>query len=179
MVSIFFIQLFIFIYYLFWIISIIGFGSIVLYFKNIDKIIDLSKNLRVTILGFFGFIIISIIGLILNFFIPLNYLFSIILLFIGLVIFFYNNGKIFYLFEKFEYFLIILTAIYFSFFIFTYCKTYDTGLYHLSAINWIKESKVPLGLANLSTRLAFNSTWFIIEAVLEPLKILTGKVFFI
>jgi hypothetical protein len=44
---------------------------------------------------------------------------------------------------------------------------YDSGLYHLQAIRWITTSRTPLGLANLHSRLGFNSSWLSIAASLE------------
>jgi hypothetical protein len=35
---------------------------------------------------------------------------------------------------------------------------YDTGLYHLPMINWITNSSLPFGLANLHDRFGFNNS---------------------
>ena len=43
--------------------------------------------------------------------------------------------------------------------------TYDTGLYYAQAIRWIEEYPVIPGLGNLHGRLAFNSTWFLPNAL--------------
>lgn len=37
---------------------------------------------------------------------------------------------------------------------------YDAGLYYLQTLDWIEQSRVPLGLANLHGRLGYNSLWF-------------------
>jgi hypothetical protein len=37
--------------------------------------------------------------------------------------------------------------------------SYDSGLYHLQTIAWMREEPVALGLANLHPRLAYNSAW--------------------
>ncbi len=43
----------------------------------------------------------------------------------------------------------------------------DTGLYYLQTIRWLRESPVPLGLANLHGRLGYNSAWHSLAALLE------------
>lgn len=61
----------------------------------------------------------------------------------------------------------------------------DTGLYHAQAIRWIETFRVVPGLGNLHTRLAFNSSWFVLTSLFSFtfLKIqsfhLTGSVFFL
>jgi hypothetical protein len=42
---------------------------------------------------------------------------------------------------------------------------YDSGLYHLPAIRWLTEAPIPIGLANLHNRFAFNSSWFSVSAL--------------
>ncbi len=44
---------------------------------------------------------------------------------------------------------------------------YDTGYYHLQALQWIARGPVPLGLANVHFRLGFNSLWHLVAAALE------------
>jgi hypothetical protein len=44
-------------------------------------------------------------------------------------------------------------------------SSYDTGLYHAQAIRWIEEYPVIPGLGNLHGRLAFNSAWFLPNAL--------------
>jgi len=44
---------------------------------------------------------------------------------------------------------------------------YDTGLYHLQALSWLKQSATPFGLANLHGRLGFNSLWLPLAAVVD------------
>jgi hypothetical protein len=46
-------------------------------------------------------------------------------------------------------------------------RLYDTGLYHLPAVNWIKAFPLVPGLGNLHGRLAFNSSYFLYSALLE------------
>lgn len=44
---------------------------------------------------------------------------------------------------------------------------YDSGLYHLQAVQWTTSVPLPLGLANLHGRLGYNSLWFPLAGVLE------------
>lgn len=44
---------------------------------------------------------------------------------------------------------------------------YDTGLYHLQAIEWLEQSTKVFGLANLHLRFGVNSTWFTVAAMLD------------
>ena len=47
---------------------------------------------------------------------------------------------------------------------------FDTGAYHLQAVNWIYESRIVKGLANLEGKLGFNSLWFVLGATLKALR---------
>ena len=60
-------------------------------------------------------------------------------------------------------------------------SSFDTGLYHAQAIRWIEEYPVIPGLGNLHGRLAFNSSWFLANALfgfsflkLQPFHVLNG-----
>ncbi|GAP15967.1 hypothetical protein LARV_03762 [Longilinea arvoryzae] len=61
---------------------------------------------------------------------------------------------------------------------------YDTGLYHAQTIRWIETYAVVPGLGNLETRLAFDSLWFLPEALFSfsfagsgSLHVLNGGLF--
>ena len=45
--------------------------------------------------------------------------------------------------------------------------SYDTGLYHLQTLQWIKTQPIVPGIANLHSRLAVNSAIFLITAVAD------------
>jgi len=47
------------------------------------------------------------------------------------------------------------------------CTTYDTGLYHTSAVRWATEYPIVPGLGNLHSRLAFNNANHLVAAMLE------------
>jgi hypothetical protein len=46
---------------------------------------------------------------------------------------------------------------------------YDDGLYHFQSVLWANQYPVIPGLANLHTRLAYNSTYYLFAALFEPL----------
>ncbi|MGL5260622.1 MAG: LIC_10190 family membrane protein [Lachnospiraceae bacterium] len=51
---------------------------------------------------------------------------------------------------------------------------YDTGLYHAQSIRWIEEYGVVKGLGNLHNRLAYNSSFFSLQALFS-FRFLIGK----
>lgn len=50
--------------------------------------------------------------------------------------------------------------------------SYDAGLYHLSAMNWIAYAPAPLGLANLHGRLGFDSAWLLFQSAFRSERVL-------
>jgi len=44
---------------------------------------------------------------------------------------------------------------------------YDSGLYHLTSISWLKSYPIVPGLGNLHGRLAFNNSYFLYAAILD------------
>jgi hypothetical protein len=62
----------------------------------------------------------------------------------------------------------------------------DTGLYHAQAIRWIETFPAVLGLGNLHTRLAYNSSWLVANATfsfsflgLQSFRLLPGALYLI
>jgi len=47
------------------------------------------------------------------------------------------------------------------------CETFDSGLYHLSAVKWIQTHPVVPGLANLHNRFGYNNSSFLYDAMLD------------
>ena len=168
--------------FLFWIISILGYGSILSFFYNSPKLNKFGnfKNIRLAVFGIFGLTIISLLGNLANFFIPLSLIFSIIIFSLGAVLFAINFKKIFYGYGRSEIILIIVLFIYLLFVPLNWASHYDTGYYYLPSIKWLRESFVPLGLANLHGQLGFNSSWFTVAAIVEtPLLIKESPLFII
>lgn len=44
---------------------------------------------------------------------------------------------------------------------------YDSGLYHLTSVSWLKSYPIIPGLGNLHSRLAFNNSYFLYAAILD------------
>jgi len=166
--------------FLFWIISILGYGSILNFFYRCPKLneFDNFKNIRLAVFGIFGLTIISILGNLANFFIPLSFIFSVIVFSLGIVLFVINFKKIFSGYGRIEIILIIILFVYLSFIPFNWASHYDTGYYYLPSLKWLRENFVPLGLANLHGMLGYNSSWFTVAAIIEtPLFIKESPLF--
>jgi len=147
-----------------------------------------------------GFAILSAIGQYISLFLPLGFTAHTII-FLGafiIIIFYYNdiyndiyNGFL-KLFEniinaplslKFIFIILVLWILLYA------SRTprgYDFYLYHTQAIRWIEEYGIVPGLGNVHGRLAFNSSWFILQALFgftfifkEPLHFLNGFFFFL
>lgn len=50
-------------------------------------------------------------------------------------------------------------------------RQYDTALYHLQSVRWAQAYPVVPGLANLDTRFAMNSTFFLFGALVETVRV--------
>jgi hypothetical protein len=174
------VNLYILVIFLFWIISILGYGSILSFLYKSPGLSKFKnfKNIRLAVFGIFGLAVISLLGNLANFFIPLNFTFSIIVFSLGLILFATNFKKIFFGYGKSEIILIIVLIIYLSFIPFNWVKHYDTGYYYLQSIKWLRESAVPLGLANLIGLLGYNPSWFTVASIVEtPLFIKESPLF--
>ena len=122
-------------------------GNIVI--KNIDILYGLS--------------LIIFISLFFNFFYPLIYLQTIVIIF-GFIIFIYAAFKKIFKINFFLYFIII----FFTTFIAFYSNiNVDSPMYHLQIIKWLSLHKISFGLSNLEIRLGFNSTWHSLIALLD------------
>lgn len=66
----------------------------------------------------------------------------------------------------YKYFLLFLVlGLFFAFVASTPIQIYDTNLYHNQAIQWIEKYGVVKGLGNLHNRLAYNSSFFALQAL--------------
>ena len=173
------IQLFVIFSFFAWIISLLGWGFLANYpVKKYFKGFEVADEFMILYHGTLGLMILSVIGTLFNFFVPLDEVFSIIVLIIGLVLFFSYKKNILN-FSRGSIVLVLLIFIYSAIFSLLKLKNYDTGLYHLSMINWITNSALPFGLANLHSRFGFNSAWFIDASIIYPLRMITKSPFFI
>jgi hypothetical protein len=128
-----------------------------------------------TILALVGLVLISIIVGYLSLFIKIGFGANIFIILLAAIVcyFFYRDlvelvhhyiNNIYHLNK------ILLVVALISFFFILVKSTcppevFDTGLYHAQAIRWIEEYPVVPGLGNLHGRLAFNSAWFLPNAL--------------
>jgi hypothetical protein len=131
----------------------LGYGSFFYSFSFNNKIFSEKEHYEQSI---FGIIFISFLGVIINFFIPINKLVGTIFLILGIILF-----LIFFLKNKYKKKIlkyISLSA--FIAFMLTYSSNVyrpDAGLYHLPFISILNEEKIIIGLANIHFRFGTNS----------------------
>ncbi|HEY4789581.1 MAG TPA: hypothetical protein VIH57_26205 [Bacteroidales bacterium] len=167
------------IFYILWTFSLLGYGTLL---KLFDKSINYSfipKELLIALFGIMGIIIVTQLGVLCNFFVPLNQLFSLLVLVGGLLLFAFNGHFLVRSFSRSDYVIILLLFVYYSIFPHYFCDNLDPVIYHVTSIRWSNESAVPLGLANLHGRLGFNSSWFVSDAIIRPFAFLNGTRIFI
>ena len=106
--------------------------------------------------GIFGLFFLSFISILFHFFIPLNSIFNLIILILGIIFIFLNNKF------KENYFTIEYCLIFFiiipSIFLFEYHADYFW--YHLPYINLVSEYKIIFGVANLNDNLGYGHIWY-------------------
>ena len=142
------------------IFSIFGYSFIfkkILYSEN-------SNDYKITNLDFFyGIIFIYFISLLSHFFVPLNRMSTIVILF-GIASFLYCliNKKL--KISLINYFLIVLI---FSIIAYYGSDNVDSPLYHLQVINWLTDHKLTFGIANLEYRYGINYPWYSILGLLN------------
>ena len=127
-------------------------------YSILGKKILLSKNNQRTLYNldiFIGLFLISFAAIILNLIAPLKY-FTIPLFLIGVFLFILNFKKLKFNFSILK---LIILIIFFNLIITINPLATDSHTYHLQIINWYNEYKVILGLSNIETRFAMNSSW--------------------
>lgn len=164
---------------LLWILSLLGYGSILFFSKNLNAAFSSLGSIKITILGIFGFFILSFLGNVFNFFIPLNIIFISIIFLIGLILFVINFKKIFLNIKTYHFVSFFFLIAFLALAPFNWGKLHDIGLYYIQSIKWINESQLPFGLANLHGRLGFNSSWLMDAALIEPFLLLKNSPIFL
>jgi hypothetical protein len=156
-----------FLFYVGWIISFVGIGRLLL--ENFK----IQYEFSILINGFVGMLFVAVVATIYHFFLPVGVFFVVgmwILGFIGWIRWLHgaevnsNHAAIY---------AIAAMVIFFAIPLFWY-RYYDTGLYHIQAMRWVIEQPLQLGLANLHSRLGYNSIWFALEGAVDPMVIATS-----
>jgi hypothetical protein len=133
--------------------SILGYSFIFKLFFFKKKTYNILNNFDI----FFGISLLIFFSIFLNFFFSLNN-FSLSILIIGLIFFFFSLRK----YKLYNYnFKTIITIIFFLFLIsHSNGLAYDSSLYHLQIIKFISDHKIIFGLSNIESRLGLNSSWY-------------------
>ena len=130
--------------------SILGYSSI---FK---QLIFYKKNLVVKNIDFiYGYFFLTSISLLFNFFIPLRYISSTVLI-LGFVCFIYSSYNKIY---KINFFTLLVICFILIFITHEQGIAYDSGLYHLQTIELNSNYKTILGIGNLQPHYGMNSSW--------------------
>jgi hypothetical protein len=174
--------LFVSLWYFAWGFGLLGFGALML--SALDcagdrKLVASLGDVKIAIAGIAGFCAITILGAVLNIFIPLNSAIALVMLGTGLLLCVFLRKRILSDLNRSDWIILLALGIYCAVFPLMKCLNFDTDLYHIHAIKWTVECPVPLGLANLHGRFGFNSFWFIAAAILEPARAVVKAPFFI
>ncbi len=145
-----------------------------------------NNNLKLFETGFFGCIFLGFIGLIVNFFLPLNKFVGDIILIFSIIYFIFIFQK-----NKSQISILVIVVTLFSI-ILVYASNInrpDAGLYHIPFISILHENKIILGLTNLHHRFGhisimqyisgiYHSHFFKIEFFVLPLASIFGFFFY-
>lgn len=119
------------------------------------------------LVAMFGFLPLAIICPSLHLFIPLTGSISVGALLVGYVLFAYYRRRLGDSFSREHLIGALLIALLVSLFASRPLRHFDTGLYHVQSVKWCTEYPLVRGLANLHERLAFNSLWTPLSAVID------------
>ncbi len=171
------------IYYVAWIVALLGFGSAFLSLARRLIPFDFPEaggHLTFLVTGVAGMILATTLATLANFILPVGIEVSALIAGAGVVLFIIKGKAIIVGLSRAEITLLAtLAALLFVTIPFTWLCWYDTGVYHVQAIKWIIESQVPLGLANLHGRFGFNCSWFMLSALVDQWVIYLNKPYFI
>jgi len=174
---------FFFIVYIIWIISFLGFGSILisfLYNQYPQKIELIPGKMHILLYGFSGMLFVSTAAIIINFFFPVTMAVALILCGVGILFFVTNRKRIFCQYSRNELIAISLFGLMIFLVIPSFwTRYYDVGLYHLQAMKWVAESSQPFGLGNLYPGYRFNYSWYVLEGCVDQLVLILDRPYFL
>jgi hypothetical protein len=117
-----------------------------------------------------GISLILIILDITHIFSPINWIVSLVLLVVGVVLFFIfinHDRNCFTLKVRRSFYPFVMIILVWGMLSVIPANSFDLGLYHLNLVRWINEYPVILGLGNLHGRLAFNQSYFNLVALMN------------
>jgi hypothetical protein len=152
-----------------WACAILGLGSLLR--------IEAPPELRTATSGFAGLLVMAVIGLWTNVAVPISTSVSLVVLAVGLLVFGSSWRRVL---PATPMATVALACVLVGLAALTQFpgRHGDQGLYYLQAVQWAKASAPPLGLARLHGRLGFNSSWFLVAAVVET-PLLVGRSAFV
>lgn len=144
------------------VLAMIGWGQMLAQALKVNP----TNKSDVFLFGLLSSIPLGALGLIINFFFPINVYISSLVLFLGAAAFFRSRPI-----KVTNYKGAIFFAVSFLFVVGLSVDNNilgDSVLYHIQTLLWIKEEKIVFGLANVHDRFGFNSLWHLIVAILTP-----------
>jgi hypothetical protein len=169
-------QLFVVITFFAWVVGLIGYGAAMFNLLGASRE---PASLRFTLFGAMGFLVLSSIGTIANYFVPLNPVFAAIVLAVGWFLFLLRWRVIKHGLTRSDWLLAGLFLLTCATLTLLDCHCNDTGIYHLQAINWLQRGPLVWGLARINPYLGLNFSWFTVSAIVQPPRQLVGGVFFL
>lgn len=142
-----------------WIPSVLGYGALLRYAG--------SPLLRRAVSGMLGLGVLATIGTLLHFATPLSPFVSGCVWAGGVAVFVWRRRWLAAGISTAEIVAAALGLLVFVFLTQPPWRLYDAGLYYLQAVRWTTDYPLQIGLVNLHSRLAYNSAWFVVSAVLE------------
>jgi hypothetical protein len=147
-----------------WAFAIAGYGYLFNIVKDSLREADDSLDL---LQPFLGMAVLSALVNLINFFLPISNIVSVLLLLLGLGLFVRKQ----YPFQRPSWEMLAFSIIWLAAIsaarALNRVNYYDSGLYGLQALDWLRAQTAPLGLANLQGRLGFDSAWFSFAAALQ------------
>jgi hypothetical protein len=156
---------------LLWIPAILGIGDLAHF--PYRAWISKERNETIVEIALLGFALISAIANWGNLFFPITAPIQVFILLLGWGRFLYNlRKKNFNKLSVFITFSALILGVALSFLRANIVPShYDSGYYGLQNVLWYNASPIPLGLANLHARFAYNSAWLAIASVIQfPIK---------
>lgn len=153
---------------LLWSPSLLGFGAAwrALLARGLGER-PASEDLNAGIVMILGFVPLAILSSLPHFLLPLNEGISVAILALGYLLLLYQRRVIAAMLSPLLIGGAVLTMALVSLFASRPLRHFDTGLYHLQSVKWCTTYPLVRGLANLHERLAFNSLWTPISAVVD------------
>lgn len=121
--------------------------------------------LRPALSGFLGLGVLALLGIAINFFLPLGPAVSSAAWALGLAAFLWRRRWL--LSDASGRDALVVACVLAALVAFLPVPMYDTGLYHLQTVQWATRARLEPGLGNLHSRLAVNSAWFVVCAMVE------------